>query len=496
MTGALMQIASYGIENLYFTNDPQITFFKIVYKRHTNFSIESIPQFFNIQPDFSNKVSCILSKNADLINKIYVVVKLPNIYNLPSNIKIKWVEHLGYVLLKNIELEIGGHLIDKHYSDWLFIWNELNKNNNNRGNDIMIGNVKELNSFSNTKNSYQLYIPLQFWFCKNTALSLPIIALEHSEVKINIEFNDIDKCMIIGPTHYIFLSNTFCLFQPYELIQINNLNHYIIFIDFDEKTMKMGYIKTNNNLKLKINDILYGTTSFYETKIYNPNDNTFFNIKTNDELLNLTKSNTDFRNIYNLTLTEAFLYVDYIYLDNMERNKFMKSNHEYLIDICQFDNDKTVYNTNNKIKIGYSNPTKELIIKSQLNYMINNFYKDTFNYTTSINKNNSKSLIKKILIKLNGFNREIDFNKNFYTYIQSFQHHKSIPPLGLFLYSFSLNPSEFQPSGCINLSKIDDISIDVSLELISSDNTANVSIYAISNNIFQIVDGVGKLLFK
>jgi hypothetical protein len=73
-------------------------------------------------------------------------------------------------------------------------------------------------------------------------------------------------------THYIFLSNTFCLFQPYELIQINNLNHYIIFIDFDEKTMKMGYIKTNNNLKLKINDILYGTTSFYETKIYNPND--------------------------------------------------------------------------------------------------------------------------------------------------------------------------------------------------------------------------------
>jgi hypothetical protein len=160
MTGALMQLVAYGIENMYITDDPQITFFKIVYRRHTNFSIESIPQYFNIQPDFSNRVSCIISKNGDLINRIYVVITLPNIQSLPNNAKVRWVDYIGYIILKSVELEIGGKLIDRHYSEWLYIWNELNKNNKNRGTNIMIGNIDILTNYSNSKNSYTLYVPL------------------------------------------------------------------------------------------------------------------------------------------------------------------------------------------------------------------------------------------------------------------------------------------------------------------------------------------------
>jgi hypothetical protein len=259
--------------------------------------------------------------------------------------------------------------------------------------------------------------------------------------------------------------------------------------------MKMGYIKVDPNSILSPNIILTGLESNYSVTIYDPATNIYPTILSNNEILNFTKSNSTFRNIYNLTLTNAFLYIDYVYLDNSERIKFAKSNHEYLIDICQFDNDKIIYNSNNKIKIGYSHPTKEIIIRTQLDTMLNKFYKDPFNYTNSFNKKQSKSLIKKILIKLNGFNRELDYDKNFYTNIQSLQHHKSIAPNGVFLYSFALYPSDSQPSGSCNFSKIDDISIDITVEQISYNNSAKIRVYVSSYNILRIINGVAGLAF-
>jgi hypothetical protein len=496
MSGGLIQLVAHGIENLYLTEDPQITFFKIVYRRHTNFSIESIPQYFNIKANFSNRVSCSISKNGDLINKIYVVVTLPNIPTLQNGAKVKWVENIGYVLLKTVELEIGGKIIDTHYGDWLYIWNELNKNNNIRGINNMIGNIPELINYSSSKDEYMLYIPLQFWFCRNVSLSLPIIALEYSEVKINVEFSDIINCIIAGPTHYIYIYDTICLFESYELIQIDSSDSYIQFVNFDQTTMRMGYIKTDPAIVLSANMVLTGINSKYVSTVYDPSTNLFPTILTNNEVLNFSKSNTTFRNIFNLTLSDAFLYVDYVYLDNIERIKFAKSNHEYLIDVCQFDNDKIIFNSNNKIKVGYSHPTKELIIIAQFDHMINDFYKDTFNYTTNINPIISKSLIKKILIKLNGFNREPDYDKNFYSYIQAYQHHKSTPPNGVFLYSFALYPCDTQPSGSCNFSRIDDLSIDITVEPISYNKPAKIKIYAISYNILRIINGVAGLAFE
>jgi hypothetical protein len=490
--GGLIQLAAYGIENYYLTEDPQITYFKIVYRRHTNFSIEPIPQFFNIKANFSNRVSCTISKIGDLINRTYIVIDLPNIPTLPNNAKVRWINNIGYGLIKTVEFEVGGKIIDSSYGDWLYIWNELNK----RDLDYIIGNVPELIEYSSSKNGYRLYVPLSFYFCRNVSLSLPIIALEYNEVKINVEFNDISNCLIVGPTHYICLEDSICLFKPYEMLQIDDTDNYVQFINFDSSSLKMGYVKMDNNVGLAIGIVLTGLETRYQTKVYDPSTNQFKMIKTNDEILNLTKSNMTFRNIYNLTLVDAYLLVDYVYLDNLERLKFAKSNHEYLIDVCQFDNDKMIFNSNNKIKIGYFNPTKEIIIRAQYDYMINDYYKDTFNYTTSFNPKNAKSLIKKIMIKLNGFNREIDYDKMFYTYIQALQHHSSLPPLGLFMYSFSLKPFDSQPSGSCNFSKIDDITIDITVEPISYNRTAKIKIYAFSWNIFRIMDGIGGVVFS
>ena len=495
MAGGVLQLVAVGVENLYLTDDPQITFFKIVYRRHTNFSVESIPQYFNLKPDFSNRVSCSIAKNGDLINRVYVVVTLPAIPKLPGIVVARWVNEVGYALIKTAEIEIGGKVIDRHYSEWLYIWNELNKNNNQRGVDIMTGNVPELFKFNKSINSYQLYIQLPFWFCRNPSLSLPIVALEYSEVKINIEFNDLDKCIIAGPSHLICLTDCINLFKPYEMLQINGQDSYVQFICFDDSTLKMGYLKVDDGVSLQPGDILVGTESGYTSTVYNPVINLYPSITTNNEVLYLTKSNTNFRSIYNLTISEAFLYVDYIYLDNMERMKFARSDHEYLIDYCQFDNDKIVYNSNNKLKIGYSHPTKEIIVRAQLNNMIGTYSNDPFNYTTSFYHKTGKSLIKNCTLRLNGFIRESSYDKHFYTYVQSYQHHISIAPLGTFLYSFALNPTDHQPSGSCNFSKIDDLSIDITIEPITYSNPVNIRVYAITQNILRIINGVAGLAF-
>ena len=180
----------------------------------------------------------------------------------------------------------------------------------------------------------------------------------------------------------------------------------------------------------------------------------------------------------------------------MERIKFARSNHEYLIEICQYDNNKIIFNTTSKLKYGYTQATKEIIVRAHNDYMINSFYSEPFNYTTSYDKTIAKSLIKKILIKLNGFNRELDYDKNFYTYVQGLQHHKSTPPIGVFCYSFALYPEQYQPSGSCNFSKIDDISIDITVEPISYNKPAYVKVYAVSYNILRIINGIAGLAFS
>ena len=111
MGGGLMQLVAYGAQDIYLTGNPQITFFKVVYRRHTNFSMESIQQTFNGSADFGKKVSCTISRNGDLIHKVYLEVTVDQVVS--NNLKgFKWVNNLGYALINEVEIEIGGHRID------------------------------------------------------------------------------------------------------------------------------------------------------------------------------------------------------------------------------------------------------------------------------------------------------------------------------------------------------------------------------------------------
>jgi hypothetical protein len=188
-----MQLVAYGAQDVYLSGNPQITFFKVVYRRHTNFSMESIEQVANGAADFGRKVTATISRNGDLIHKIYLRVKLPQV-TVPAATQFRWLNWVGHILIKSVEIEIGGQRIDKHYGDFLHIWNELTQTAGHQlGYANMVGNIPTLTSpFTNATTSSVtlpgeiLYVPLQFWFNNSPGLALPLIALQYHEVKINL----------------------------------------------------------------------------------------------------------------------------------------------------------------------------------------------------------------------------------------------------------------------------------------------------------------------
>ena len=189
MGGGLLQLVAYGAQDVYLTGNPQITFFKVVYRRHTNFAIEAIQQTFNGNPGYGNTVNCQISRNGDLINRMYLQVDVPAITGTAES----YVNYLGLRLLKSVVIEIGGQQIDKHYSDWMYIWNELSLPVGKRhAYDKMVGGNAAETSIASTT----LYVPLEFWFCRNVGLALPLIALQYHEVKVKIEFDTKHNCTI------------------------------------------------------------------------------------------------------------------------------------------------------------------------------------------------------------------------------------------------------------------------------------------------------------
>jgi hypothetical protein len=189
MGGGLMQLVAYGAQDIYLTGNPQITFFKVVYRRHTNFAVESIEQTFNGQADFGKRVTATISRNGDLIQQMYLEVVLPDVATTVSN---EWTYGVGNALVKQAEIEIGGQLIDRQYGDWMNIWTELTVPAGKReGYDNMVGNAVGVSSEQvsdlSADTARRLYVPFQFWFNRNPGLALPLIALQYHEVKLNLE---------------------------------------------------------------------------------------------------------------------------------------------------------------------------------------------------------------------------------------------------------------------------------------------------------------------
>ena len=457
-----MQLVAYGAQDVYLTGNPQITFFKAVYRRHTNFAMESIENPFNGNPRFGNQVTCTIQRNGDLIYRMYLQATLPSVKLQTadgSGAQFRWLNWVGHNLVKEVELQIGGQRIDKHYGQWLHIWNELTQEAGKQaGYAKMVGNVPQLTNLitqggedcdddcaagePNTSNEvgkcapeYTLYIPLQFWFCRNPGLALPLIALQYHEVRINLIFNDLKNlCWETTPQ----LSNTHTVRD-----RVNNAN-----------------------------------------------------------------------------LVAASLYVDYIYLDTDERRKFAQVSHEYLIDVLQFTGQESITSSSNKIKLNFNHPCKELVWVVQRDSYVDcadatvNPWKgqQPFNFSdwwdrsvlesgyslTRVEGMAGKNPVVTALLQLNGHDRFQVREGRYFNEVQPYQHHTNIPAVGINVYSFALQPEQHQPSGTCNLSRIDNTTLllTVSNNAVGTVTTSSVYVYATNYNVLRIMSGMGGLAYS
>jgi len=461
--GGLMQLVAYGAQDVYLTGNPQITFFKVVYRRHTNFAMEAIENPFNGAPNFGKKVTCTIQRNGDLIYRMYLVATLPSVTLQTSDgsgAQFRWLNWPGHNLINSVEIEIGGQRIDKQYGDWLHIWNELTQEAGKQaGYAKMVGNVPQLvntllqggegcdsacgynvpntsEEVSSCSPEYTMYIPLQFWFNRHPGLALPLIALQYHEVRINLEFSP--------------LSNLCWDFTP-------NVS---------------------------------GAPNTIQTRVANAG------------------------------LVAASLYVDYIYLDTDERRKFAQVAHEYLIETLQFTGGESITSTSNKIKLNFNHPCKELVWVVQRDSFVScdstiiNQWKgqQPFNYSdwwdrsvlesgysvTRVEGMAGYNPVVTGLIQLNGHDRFTQQPGDYFNLVQPYQHHTNIPATGINVYSFALQPEQHQPSGTCNLSRIDNTTLllTVTNNCVGATLSSTVYVYATNYNVLRIMSGMGGLAFS
>jgi hypothetical protein len=471
MGGGLLQLVAYGAQDVYLTGNPQITFFKVVYRRHTNFAMEAIQQTFSGTVNFGGTVYCQISRNGDLIHRTYLQVDLPILTGTDS-----YVNYVGLRLLKAITIEIGGQQIDKHYADWLYIWNELSLPGGKRNAyNAMVGADKDLvNSGANSVNgsTTTLFIPFEFWFCRNIGLALPLIALQYHEVRVKIDFAPLSDC------------------------------------------------------------------------VYK----------------NTTGSSASADITQTIALSNANIWVDYIYLDTDERRKFAQLSHEYLIEQLQFTGTENLSSNTNSIKLNFNHPVKELVWVGKFNGTSgaqtnnNQWYNYTWPFvgstagpnwnsnfgtpdftlanllnigssnvagidnlintagnTTNSNVSNlinyqidpySDSSVatsnvnpfSTCLLQLNGNDRFNVRPGSYFNLVQQYQHHTNISlNRGINVYSFALKPEEHQPSGTLNMSRIDTAVLQVTpYQYVSG----NILIYAVNYNVLRILSGMGGLAYS
>ena len=567
MGGGLMQLVAYGAQDVYLVGNPQITFWKVTYRRHTNFSMESIEQTFNGQADFGRRVTSTISRNGDLAYRTYLQVTLPEINqtaNPAGGVWARWLDYPGEHLCDQVEVEIGGQRIDRQYSDWMHIWNQLTMSKEQeRGYYKMIGHTTQLTyicdpSFANIdgpcsdntspsnicapRNALPettLYIPLQFWFCRNPGLALPLIALQYHEVKIIIEMRHLDQML------------------------------------------------------WAVKD-LYGNSASVDNKC---------------------------TLAYQQSLVSASLFVDYIFLDTDERRRMATNPHEYLIEQLQYTGDESVGSSSNKIKLNFNHPCKELIWVVQKDEHVDycNQFKNEqllyqalgaqpFNYTDAVDAlppaihafgsretvagkygatggvenygtisatglfesafavtvtgvssgpagatstdsvhhqwpgpgtgdtdyipgtatgpgnaypGSEGSLLTDAgvfvlaetaldmhcwgenpvvtaKLQLNGQDRFSDREGSYFDVVQPWQHHTRAPDTGINVYSFALRPEEHQPSGTCNFSRIDNayLTLLLSNSTVTGTQTAKVRVYSVNYNVLRIMSGMGGLAYS
>ena len=529
MTGGLLQLVAYGAQDIYLTGNPQITFFKVVYRRHTNFALESIENVFSGVARFGNRVTCQLSRNGDLINRVYLVTTLPTLKANPNetvNDQPKWVKSVGLRLVQNIWIEIGGQQIDKHYSEWMYIWNELSLPAGKRaGYDKMVGNTAgasfTLPGSATSGVGADTSYPSSTKYLYNNVLYDTSSAAESAaggNQYTTLNTNLLGYNWKNPTTNVTTLYATLALAETAATTWANaGTNAQDVFGPLVSGVSQNG---TSKDISVSTSDEKALLIATEKGKIYavygnpvKPSDVPAIKVNIPLEfwfcrnvglalpLIALqyheVKINIDFESLANCytgtlnpnysapELGDASLWVDYIYLDTDERRRFAQLSHEYLIEQLQYTGDEQVSATSSRIKLNFNHPVKELV------WVAKDVAHQWVDYSDDVGGNPMTSA----LIQLNGQDRFMERTSEYFDLVQPYQHHENIPVSspGINVYSFALKPEEHQPSGSLNFSRID--TAYLSMKLVNN-NSRSVKVFAVNYNVLRIMSGMGGLAYS
>lgn len=463
-----MELVAHGVQDLYLIGNPQKTFFKSVYNRYTNFARESIRQTFDGDINFGKTITSKLERHGDLLHRILVEVDLPLIESTNGN-AISWVNSIGHSIIDEVEVQIGGTTIDKQYGEWLEIWSELTLDNSQKDNYNNM--ISKYDSFTTETGPITVFIPLQFWFCRNIGLSLPLVALQYHDVKINIKFRDFDQMWTWGPNN------------NYTASKSNAIVTTTTGPEFDSTDIGK-YIYWEDGVADEIISLVSGQ----------PRQVTVASAGGRSSQTIYTKPNDTPAKTY--SITDARIFCDYIFLDTNERKKFAQSPHSYLIDQLQFDTNNSYLKGANtmKIDLGFNLPVKELVWVSQLTRYVED--NDHFNFSDTVDPLATKDdPITDCLIKFNGADRFEERKSKYFRLVQPYYHHTSGPSSHIYSYSFGIDSENSeQPNGAANFSRIDNKDLNLTFKTGLTDS--NVRVYALNYNLFIVREGMGGVLYS
>jgi hypothetical protein len=480
MGGGLMQLVSYGAQDVYISGNPQITFWKILYKRHTNFAVESIEVTFNGQADFNKRVTAVINRNADLMYKTYVQVVLPEV-KCTGGMNFRWVHYIGHRLIKQVEVEVGGQRIDRQYGDWMQIWTQLaTEAGTVRALDAIIGNTPDLvlvknNSGAplnqpcaaneNTKScvgfagtpAKTLYVPLQFWFCRNPGVAIPLIALQYHEVRINVDFDTQANCSFgvgspeIGSLAAASLYVDYCYLDTEERRRFAQQSHEYL-IEQVQFTGAESITSSSNKIQLNFN---------------HPVKELFWVVQR-DSFVDCSASGD--------ANTKFLGQQPFNYSDDWDLSVGLLS---------AFTNDS---GTDAPTTADW--PTGGTATHS--NYLLAKLLVD------ADVRCDGKNPVEVAKLQLNGQDRFTEREGSYFDKVQPYQHHSRCPSTGVNCYSFALRPEEHQPSGTCNFSRIDKatLQLTVSVNTVMDQNTAQVRVYALNYNVLRVMSGMGGLAYS
>ena len=508
MPGGIMQLIFQGAQDIFLTGNPTITFFKTVYKRYTQFGTEYITLPFDTIPTFTptqiTRTSCKIGRNADLLHDTYLTYDLPAIYT-NNQIPFGWVEELGTRIIQEVSIRVDGFLLDTQRGDFMKIYTDVVYGGTKKyqwlkcvGGESYMRNTgqnlsNDITSQTIAINARRLYIPLLFWYCVNSGLSIPLIALQYNELYIDVTFSPLNELIRIGNPPVSPMQ----LFGDYQNSDFNiSIRNYLLSLGYDQTNV--FYYFTQNNWQSNSN-----------------------------------------------------LLCDYIFLGDDERKMFAQTSHEFLITQTQFNLFQGLKSGPNYLETTFTHPVKEIIwflTQDNLNltndwynftglgnqdnttfadwqsdlklYNLNNFYRPqlsfiTETYTPFINDIKAQSVFKltpqqaqtyfgdfySIMESFqpvfnNNDRMEIQY-QDFYQNLQMYKYHSGIITEGLYVLSFALKPEDHQPSGTQNFSRLDYQEFRLNIfNTYPTEQRFNCYMYAINYNVFRIIGGMGSTVFS